>query len=98
MIEAQKNVENSGLTEDVEIKKPCTSEELDAEPVVCSICLGILQFSYSDNNKLLVKKEDAEGLTKAIAEVVNREGHHIDSFLLEVSVPAVVQENEQKVW
>lgn len=95
---SQKNVDNSGHEEDEEIKKPCTSEGSDADPVVCGICLGILQFNCSDNNKLMVKKRDAEGLTMAIVEVVKQEGHEIDSFLLEVSVPADVQENERKVW
>ncbi|KAK9270340.1 hypothetical protein L1049_025919 [Liquidambar formosana] len=74
------------------------SKELDVEPVFCSICLGILQFIYRDDKGMLVKKNSANNLAASIAELVKREGHHIDNFSLEVSIPPIVLENEHAVW
>ncbi|OWM81391.1 hypothetical protein CDL15_Pgr007429 [Punica granatum] len=98
VLESPENVEDSGVEEDEGIKEACRSEESDAEPAVCNICLGILQFSCNDDKKVLERKEGADGLATTIAEVVKQQGHQIDSFSLEVSVPPIVQENERKVW
>ncbi|GAV56700.1 hypothetical protein CFOL_v3_00242 [Cephalotus follicularis] len=76
---------------------PSASKESELEPL-CSICLGILQFIYCDDKEMLVKKDSAHDLALTIAELVKQDGHTIDSFSLEVSMPPVVLENEQAVW
>ncbi|XP_004292924.1 PREDICTED: putative tRNA pseudouridine synthase Pus10 [Fragaria vesca subsp. vesca] len=67
------------------------------EPVVCRLCLGILQFTYSEDKKV-VKKESVEGLAAYICNLIREQGFEIDSFSLEVSIPPVVLENERIVW
>ncbi|XP_020547511.1 putative tRNA pseudouridine synthase Pus10 isoform X2 [Sesamum indicum] len=72
--------------------------EVKEEIKVCSVCLGILQFLYNDDNGTLVKKDSASDFAAAMEEVVKQEGHQSDSFSLEVSLPQDVVENEQAVW
>lgn len=67
------------------------------EPVVCRLCLGILQFTYSEDKKV-VKKESVDGLAAYICNLIREQGFEIDSFSLEVSIPSVVLENERIVW
>ncbi|KAK4429458.1 tRNA pseudouridine synthase Pus10 [Sesamum alatum] len=72
--------------------------EVKEEIKVCSVCLGILQFLYNDDNGTLVKKDSAGDFAGAMEEVVKQEGHQIDSFSLQVSLPQDVVEKEQAVW
>ncbi|GER38783.1 pseudouridine synthase family protein [Striga asiatica] len=65
---------------------------------VCRVCLGILQFVYNNDDKVLVKKNNANDFAAAIADVVKKEGHQVDSFSLEVSLPSAVVDNDQAVW
>ncbi|CAA0813370.1 Pseudouridine synthase family protein [Striga hermonthica] len=65
---------------------------------VCRVCLGILQFVYNNDDKVLVKKNNANEFVAAIADVVKREGHQVDSFSLEVSLPSAVVDNDLAVW
>ncbi|KAJ9673412.1 hypothetical protein PVL29_023150 [Vitis rotundifolia] len=74
-----------------------SSQESECEPVICSICLGVLQFSYFDDEKMLVKKDSADELAVSIANLVKKEGHEFDNFSLEVSIPPVIAENEHVV-
>lgn len=74
-----------------------SSQESECEPVICSICLGVLQFTYFDDKKMLVKKDSADGLAVSIANLVKKEGHEFDNFSLEVSIPPVIAENEHVV-
>ncbi|GFS36016.1 pseudouridine synthase family protein [Actinidia rufa] len=59
---------------------------------------GILQFAYHDGKEMLMKSDCANEFALLIAKVVKQEGHQIDSFSLEVSIPSRVMENEQAVW
>ncbi|GKV43630.1 hypothetical protein SLEP1_g50894 [Rubroshorea leprosula] len=59
--------------------------------------LNILQFKWRDDKETLVKKESANDMTELIAEIVKQEGHQIDSFSLEVSVPQGILENESAI-
>ncbi|XP_042495230.1 tRNA pseudouridine synthase Pus10 isoform X1 [Macadamia integrifolia] len=72
-------------------------QESEDEPVFCSICLGILQFSYSKEKETLVKKYSASEFAVSIAELVKQEGHQIESFSLEVSVPPIILANERAI-
>ena len=74
-----------------------SSQESEREPVICSICLGVLQFTYFDDQKMLVKKDSADELAATIANLVKKEGHEFDDFSLEVSIPSVITENENVV-
>ncbi|XP_043714338.1 tRNA pseudouridine synthase Pus10 isoform X2 [Telopea speciosissima] len=73
-------------------------QESEDEPVFCSICLGILQFAYSKEKEMLVKKDSASEFAVSIAELVKQEGHQIESFSLEVSVPPIILANERAIW
>ncbi|KAL0325952.1 UNVERIFIED_CONTAM: tRNA pseudouridine synthase Pus10 [Sesamum radiatum] len=75
-----------------------SSREVKEEIKVCSVCIGILQFLYNDDNGTLVKKDSASDFAAAMGEVIKQEGHQIDKFSLEVSLPQDVVENEQAVW
>ncbi|XP_021802582.1 putative tRNA pseudouridine synthase Pus10 isoform X1 [Prunus avium] len=68
------------------------------EPVVCSICLGILQFTYYEDKKLVTEKESANELAVSISSLIRQQGFEIDSFSLEVSIPPIVLENDHTVW
>lgn len=70
----------------------------DNERNTCCLCLGILQFSYIDDKGNFVKCKGADDLALSISEMVRKEGHQIDSFSLEVSVPSIILENEKRVW
>nr|GMD03799.1 putative tRNA pseudouridine synthase Pus10 isoform X2 [Ipomoea batatas] len=74
-------------------------QELTTEANVCKICLGVLQFVYSDENGTLLKKDSAYDFASEIAELVKQQQHHqIGSFSLEVSLPPLVTENDQAIW
>lgn len=68
------------------------------EPVVCRVCLGILQFTYSADNKLVVEGESASELAVSISDLIRQQGFQIDSFSLEVSIPPIIQENDRVAW
>ncbi|GAA0166981.1 hypothetical protein LIER_22016 [Lithospermum erythrorhizon] len=60
---------------------------------VCSVCLGILQFAYMDNNGVFVKNESASELAATIIT-----DHQLDTFALQVSIPPLVLDNQKAVW
>lgn len=66
-----------------------------AEPVVCSVCLGILQFYHDNDGQLSLSKDGMNDLAASIAELVKQEGHQTDSFSLEVSIPSITLDNER---
>ena len=69
----------------------------EVEQELCSICLGILQFIYCDDKGVVVKKDNTVNLSLSIAELIKQEGHQIDSFSIEVSIPPIIRENEHIV-
>ncbi|XP_028064752.1 putative tRNA pseudouridine synthase Pus10 isoform X2 [Camellia sinensis] len=89
---------NNGLGAEEDLNTQHSFEESELEPNFCRICLGILQFAYHDNKEMLVKRNRANDFALLIAEVVKQEGHQIDNFSLEVSIPSRVMEQEQAVW
>ncbi|VVA91980.1 unnamed protein product [Arabis nemorensis] len=64
---------------------------------ICIVCLGILQFVFSDAKQTLVKSDCGNGYAAKITELVKQDGHEVDSFGLEVSVPSIITENEREV-
>lgn len=74
-----------------------TSSKPEIESEICSVCVGILQFQYRDEKEALVRKENANDLAQSIADLVKREGHQIDSFSLELSVPPIILEDENAI-
>ncbi|CAL5416166.1 unnamed protein product [Camellia sinensis] len=89
---------NNGLGAKEDLNTQRSFEESESEPNFCRICLGILQFAYHDNKEMLVKRNRANDFALLIAEIVKQEGHQIDNFSLEVSIPSRVMEQEQAVW
>nr|KAJ0215025.1 hypothetical protein LSAT_V11C300141490 [Lactuca sativa] len=86
-------------TEDtVDAKSLQSSPELEVKSSICSVCLGVLQFSYLDERDTLLGKDHAEDFAMAVAESVKEKGHEIPSFTLEVSLPTLITENEQKKY
>ncbi|XP_074286087.1 uncharacterized protein LOC141611451 [Silene latifolia] len=70
------------------------SGESDKKDGYCSVCFGILQFIYADEKQSLVKKDCANDLAVLIAELARLEGHQIDDFTLEVSIPPIIVEKD----
>lgn len=88
---------SSVLREHEDSSRRPTSEQLEVEAVLCTLCLGILQFTYCDDKEMVVKKSTND-MAVAISELVKREGYQIDSFSLEVSIPPLILENEHLFW
>ncbi|XP_057974327.1 uncharacterized protein LOC131162156 [Malania oleifera] len=93
-----RNVVDGCLKASGDSTSPHTSHDSESNPVYCIICFGILQFTYRDDSEMLMYKDCANGLAASIADLVKQEGHQIDNFSLEVSVPPIVVENENAVW
>ncbi|KAL7128233.1 hypothetical protein ABFS83_14G302400 [Erythranthe nasuta] len=91
------NGANNGVRETNDLTDTDYVQEFEEE-FVCRVCLGILQFVYSDEKGVLVKKSNAGDFAAAIGDAVKQEGHEIDNFCLEVSLPPTVVEKEQAVW
>ncbi|KVI07715.1 Pseudouridine synthase, catalytic domain-containing protein [Cynara cardunculus var. scolymus] len=85
---------SSGETEDVKILHSSQESEKSS---VCSVCLGALQFSYCDERDVLVEKDHAEDFARTVAESVKEKCHEIASYSLEVSLPTVINENEEVI-
>ncbi|ESQ34758.1 hypothetical protein EUTSA_v10007426mg [Eutrema salsugineum] len=64
---------------------------------ICIVCLGILQFVFSDAKQTLVKSDCSSDYVARITDLVKQDGHEFDSFGLEVSVPSTITENERAV-
>ncbi|XP_028765156.1 putative tRNA pseudouridine synthase Pus10 isoform X2 [Neltuma alba] len=74
-----------------------SSKEPKCDATLCSLCLGILQFRFSRDTRPLLKKNTPDAMAVLIADTVRKDGHQIDSFSLEVSVPPVILENENGI-
>lgn len=64
---------------------------------ICIVCLGILQFVFSDAKQKLVKTDSSSDYVARITDLVKQDRHEFDSFGLEVSVPSIITENERAV-
>ncbi|XP_054796167.1 uncharacterized protein LOC129301630 isoform X2 [Prosopis cineraria] len=71
--------------------------ETKCDAKLCSLCLGILQFRFSSDTRTLLKKDTPDAMAVLIADMVREDGHQIDSFSLEVSIPPVIRENESAI-
>ncbi|EYU36817.1 hypothetical protein MIMGU_mgv1a003989mg [Erythranthe guttata] len=91
------NGANNGVRETNDLTDTGYVQEFEEE-FVCRVCLGILQFVYSDGKGVLVEKNNAGDFAATIEDAVKKEGHEIDNFCLEVSLPPIVVEKEQAVW
>ncbi|TKY57592.1 putative tRNA pseudouridine synthase Pus10 [Spatholobus suberectus] len=70
---------------------PSLSSEQDCQTQLCRLCLGILQFTYSNGSETLVKNDN---LPLIIADMVKRHAYQFDTFSLEVSIPPIVLDND----
>lgn len=74
-----------------------TSFKSEGDFQFCSVCSGILQLSYRDDKETLVKMKSPNDMALVIAELVKKEGHQVDGFSLEVSIPQFILENESSL-
>jgi tRNA pseudouridine synthase 10 len=72
-----------------------TSASESSCSTICIVCLGILQFVFSDVKKELVKSDSSSDYVARITDLVKQDRHEFDSFGLEVSVPSTIMENER---
>uniref|UniRef100_A0A2P2JQK1 tRNA pseudouridine(55) synthase n=1 Tax=Rhizophora mucronata TaxID=61149 RepID=A0A2P2JQK1_RHIMU len=98
ILEEPTDTEGSGVKENEDLGNTSARKGLEVERDICSLCLGILQFTYRNDEKMVVKEQGADEFTASIANLVQQEGHQMDSFSLEVSIPSTVKQNEQVVW
>lgn len=98
LTDSEKHTINDASVENGKCSESPILKELEVNEALCSLCLGILQFSYCDDKASVVRKDSAYDFASSIVELVKQEGHQIDGFSLEVSIPPVIQENEQSVW
>ncbi|KAG0474442.1 hypothetical protein HPP92_014128 [Vanilla planifolia] len=80
--------------------KQCSfsKEESEDEQRICIICLGILQFFQLCQDTRA--SEDSFSIVSFVEKIVNHvksEGHQIDGFSLEISIPPVIVANENAV-
>ncbi|CAK9178359.1 unnamed protein product [Ilex paraguariensis] len=75
-----------------------SSEELEMDIKLCRVCLGILQYVYIDEKEMMIKRDSGNDFAIIIADVVKQDGHEINNFSLEVSLPKVVMENDRAIW
>ncbi|PIA32892.1 hypothetical protein AQUCO_04300078v1 [Aquilegia coerulea] len=94
--EESKIVVEDGVKEEKDLNS-YDSFQMELESFCC-ICLGVLQFSYSEGKDVLVKRDNVSEFALAVAETVKNEGYEIDSFSLEISVPPIILANEHAIW
>ncbi|XP_062090891.1 uncharacterized protein LOC133797103 isoform X2 [Humulus lupulus] len=95
--DSEKHVQ-SGLEENEDSNSSLISKGPKVNQLLCSLCLGILQFTYRDDNKFVVRKDSAYEFVASIAELVKQDYSQTDGFSLEVSIPPVTQENDRSIW
>ncbi|RDY07373.1 putative tRNA pseudouridine synthase Pus10, partial [Mucuna pruriens] len=66
----------------------------DCQTQLCTLCLGILQFTYSNDTETLVKNDN---LPILIADTVKRHAYQFDTFSLEVSIPPIILDNDNSL-
>ncbi|XP_058725430.1 uncharacterized protein LOC131596706 [Vicia villosa] len=60
---------------------------------LCTLCLGILQFRFRNDDNTSI----TDDVPLLISDFVKREGYHCDSFSLEVSIPQIIQHNDNSL-
>lgn len=63
---------------------------------LCTLCLGILQFSFSDDSGILHNKQN-DDVALLIADMLKRQRYHFESFSLEVSIPPIILQNDNSL-
>ncbi|KAK9129336.1 hypothetical protein Sjap_009823 [Stephania japonica] len=78
----------------VEESKPVCGDAEDSNVLFCSVCMGILQFSNVGEGGVLVRRDGAHDFAVSVAEFAKRDGHDIDGFAIEISIPSIILANE----
>ncbi|PON93993.1 hypothetical protein TorRG33x02_103830 [Trema orientale] len=98
LTDSENPVIQSGIEDNKDSSNPLAFKGPEVKLLLCSLCLGILQFAYRNDNGFVVRKDSATDFSASIVERVKQDGHQIDGFSLEVSIPPVIQENEHSIW
>ncbi|KAG9442096.1 hypothetical protein H6P81_017950 [Aristolochia fimbriata] len=72
----------------------------ESDSMICIVCLGILQFVHKQEGEAHILREREAPKIEFVAsltELLKKEGHQADSLSLEVSVPAIILENELEI-
>uniref|UniRef100_A0A0E0KTW0 tRNA pseudouridine(55) synthase n=1 Tax=Oryza punctata TaxID=4537 RepID=A0A0E0KTW0_ORYPU len=72
---------------------------LSKDEAYCSICFGVLlPTCYQDDGvEPLRSVSPIDNVTSIISQAVQREGHQVDEFSLEISLPAVIAANDRAI-
>ena len=95
---SEKQEIQSALEDNEDSSYSLPSEGPKVNRLICSLCLGILQFVYRDDKEFVVRKDGADNFASSIVQLVKQNDHQIDGFSLEVSIPPTIQENERSMW
>ncbi|KAI7728098.1 hypothetical protein M8C21_032973, partial [Ambrosia artemisiifolia] len=82
---------------EVEAETTKISQKSEVKSNICSVCLGVMEFSYRDHKDMLVEKDHAADFAMVVAESVKEKYPEIASFTLEVSLPTLIAENESVI-
>lgn len=77
----------------------------EKKKVYCNICLGILQFCFTndgnDYNLDTSSKQQTtclDNLAEVVANTVKAEGYQFHDFSVEISIPIITMANERAFW
>ncbi|XP_012570847.1 uncharacterized protein [Cicer arietinum] len=73
---------------------PPTEDNNNNKHQLCTLCLGILQFTFRDHDGTILRNDD---LPLLISDMVKRDGYHSDTFSLEVSIPPIILHNDNSL-
>lgn len=93
------SVLHSFLEEHDDFAKSGSCSCLSKDEAYCSICFGVLlPTCYQDDGvEPLRSVSPIDNVTSIISEAVQREGHQVDEFSLEISLPAVIAANDRAI-
>uniref|UniRef100_A0A0E0PCL6 tRNA pseudouridine(55) synthase n=1 Tax=Oryza rufipogon TaxID=4529 RepID=A0A0E0PCL6_ORYRU len=93
------SVLHSFLEEHDDSAKSGSCSCLSKDEAYCSICFGVLlPTCYQDDGvEPLRSVSPIDNVTSIISEAVQREGHQVDEFSLEISLPAVIAANDRAI-
>ena len=80
----------------------CSIEYISSDGGICCVCLGILQLAYHQENEHNVScrplRNTIDEFTAFLSMQMKKEGHQIEGFCLEITIPPVVFANERAIW
>lgn len=77
------------------------SREIETPQDNCCVCLGILQLTYNHGKDCFPSSGGGNPIDDFIvmlSEQIKKEGHQIEGFCLEISIPPVILANERAIW